>query len=127
MRIGKVAASAGVNVQTVRFYERRGLLEEPFRLPSGYRSYHETTPDLIRFIKRAQSVGFTLNEIQELIEVRNGRSGSSDTMRSTAESKIDAIRARIRQLKQTRDDLERALGSCKCFEENRDCEFIVET
>ena len=64
MRIGEVARQAGVNVQTLRYYERRGLLREPARRSSGYREYPPHTVRLIRFIKRAQELGFTLAEIE---------------------------------------------------------------
>jgi DNA-binding transcriptional MerR regulator len=70
MRIGEVAAEAGVNIQTLRYYERRRLLPEPARSNSGYRTYDPGTVRLVRFIKRAQELGFTLREIEDLIELR---------------------------------------------------------
>ncbi len=67
MRIGEVAAEAGVNVQTIRFYERRGLLKEPRRLSSGYRDYPAEVVKVVRFIKWTQNQGFTLQEIERLL------------------------------------------------------------
>jgi DNA-binding transcriptional MerR regulator len=66
MRAGELAAHAGVNIQTVRFYERRGILPKPSRTASGYRVYSAEALRLIRFIKRAQELGFTLDEIEDL-------------------------------------------------------------
>ena len=70
MKIGEFAHDAGVNVQTVRYYERRGLLPEPDRRPSGYREYGPDALDRLHFIKRAQELGFTLTEIRELLALR---------------------------------------------------------
>ena len=70
MRIGELAAQAGVPAATVRYYERRGLIGRPGRSPSGYREYTEAEVDRIRFIKRAQDLGFALEEIQDLLELR---------------------------------------------------------
>src|SRR6266702_526426 len=75
MKIGQAATRAGVNIDTLRYYERRGLLAEPQRRPSGYREYPEETVPIIRFIKRAKNLGFTLNKIEELISLRDGGDG----------------------------------------------------
>src|SRR5216683_3180414 len=88
MKIGQVATRAGVNIDTLRYYERRGLLAEPERRPSGYRDYPEETVPIIRFIKRAQDLGFTLNEIEELISLRDGGNGRrKGEIRALAEAK----------------------------------------
>lgn len=70
MQIGEFARRAGVNVQTVRYYERRGLLPEPERRASGYRQYTPAALERLQFIRRAQELGFTLNEIDELLQLR---------------------------------------------------------
>jgi DNA-binding transcriptional MerR regulator len=70
LRTGEVARMAGVNVETLRFYEREGILAEPPRRASGYREYPPETIDLVRFVKRAQEVGFSLREVRELLELR---------------------------------------------------------
>ena len=70
MRIGALAAAAGVNVPTVRYYERRGIIPPPPRTSSGYRQYDPAVLDRIRFIKRAQELGFTLEEISDLLALR---------------------------------------------------------
>src|SRR5713101_3882193 len=73
MKIGEVADRGGVNLQTIRYYEREGLLPQPPRLPSGYRVYTQPTVRRVRFIKRAQELGFTLAEIRELLSLRLDR------------------------------------------------------
>lgn len=125
MRIGEVAASAGVNIQTVRFYERRGLLQEPPRLPSGYRVYQDQTPALIRFIKQAQSVGFTLNEIRELLQLRNGRVGNASQLRSIGEAKIRALDDEIQRLIEARDVLSQLLNACNCSDGGSECTVTI--
>ena len=72
MRTAEVAATAGVNVQTLRYYERRGLLPAPERLGSGYRSYTPEAVRVVRFVKRSQQLGFTLDEIGSLLELAAG-------------------------------------------------------
>jgi len=113
MRIGKVAADAGVNIQTLRYYERRGLLPEPQRGSSGYRSYDVETVRLVRFIKRAQELGFTLREIKDLIELRESpRRGPQ--VRAVAAAKVDDIVRRIRQLTAMRKALGGLVAACDC-------------
>ncbi|MGH9075039.1 MAG: MerR family transcriptional regulator, partial [Acidimicrobiales bacterium] len=72
MRSSEVAVAAGVNVQTLRYYERRGLLSEPDRLGSGYRAYGPEAVRVVRFVKRAQALGFSLEEVESLLELAAG-------------------------------------------------------
>ena len=112
MRTGEVAAEAGVNVQTLRYYERRGILARPKRTPSGYREYGPDAVRLIRFIKRAQQLGFTLEEIEELLLWRAGRGGSCAGVRSAAEAKIGDVDAKIAALKAMRRALTTLVATC---------------
>lgn len=114
MRIGELAAEAGVNLQTIRFYERRGLLREPPRLMSGYRSYSAQAVRTIRFIKRCQALGFSLTEIAELLQVRDRSSVDAVRVRAMAEAKVRDINERIRGLQNMRDELSRLLSRCTC-------------
>lgn len=114
MRIGEVAALARVNVQTIRFYERRGLLRKPHRLPSGYRDYSPDAVRLIRFIKQAQGMGFTLNEIEPIVSLRETHTGSTKQIRAIAEAKIQSIDNRISRLQKMRDELSNLLKACGC-------------
>jgi MerR family copper efflux transcriptional regulator len=112
MRIGKASREAGVNIQTLRYYERRGLLPKTSRLASGYREYDSATVALVRFIKNAQELGFTLNEIGELIALRANRSHSDEDVRQLATRKIGEMDRRIRQLTQMKGELAALLERC---------------
>ena len=112
MRIGKASREAGVNVQTLRYYERRGLLPKTGRLASGYREYDPATVALVRFIKNAQELGFTLNEIGELIALRANRSESDEDVRQLATKKIEEMDRRIRQLTEMKGELAALLERC---------------
>src|SRR6266568_1882400 len=112
VRAGEVARRAGVNAATLRYYERRGLLPEPARTPSGHRHYDEDAVRFLRAIKEAQAIGFTLAEIEEYLRV--ARSGpASAALRTRAAAKIDEIDVRIAGLRRMRDELARIVG-CAC-------------
>src|SRR6478735_11238085 len=95
MRVGEVARRAGVNVETLRYYERRGLMPTPDRAPSGHRIYDEESVRFLRAIKEAQAVGFTLAEIAEFIGAARLSGAASETLRIRAAAKIDQIDGRI--------------------------------
>ena len=113
MRVGEVAERAGVNVETLRYYERRGLLPEPERAPSGHRRYDEETVRFVRAIKDAQAVGFTLAEIEEYVRVAHRSGAPSEALRVRMAAKIDQIDGRIAALRRMRDELARVVG-CGC-------------
>lgn len=108
MWIGRTAKAAGVNAQTLRYYERRGLLPKPSRRGSGYREYSADAVHVVRFIKRAQDLGFSLDEIEQLIELRGVRRGERHRVRALAERKIDEID----RLRSMRDALRILVESC---------------
>jgi MerR family transcriptional regulator, mercuric resistance operon regulatory protein len=114
MRIGEVAAQAGVNVQTIRFYERRGLLKMPRRLPSRYRDYPAEVVKVVRFIKRTQKQGFTLQEIEHLLRRLASRSMTAVEARAGFEAKIRQLDKQIRDLQAMRDELGANLDNCEC-------------
>ena len=124
MRIGKASREAGVNVQTLRYYERRGLLPKTNRLASGYREYDPATVALVRFIKNAQELGFTLNEIGELIALRANRSRSDEDVRRLAVSKIEGMERRIRQLTEMKTELAALVERCSSTKCKEDCVII---
>src|SRR6476660_3414398 len=105
MRVGAVAARAGVNIETLRYYERRGLLPQPERAPSGHRRYDDETVRFLRAIKEAQSVGFTLAEIEEYMRAARQTARPSEALRVRMASKIDQIDSRIAGLQRMRDEL----------------------
>jgi MerR family transcriptional regulator, mercuric resistance operon regulatory protein len=104
LRTGQLAERAGVNIQTLRYYERRGLLDAPPRRPSGQREYPEATVRLLRTIKAAQRLGFTLAEIEELIALSEHRRGTGE-LRRRARRKVAEVDARIDQLQRVREAL----------------------
>ncbi len=108
---GEAARRAQVNVQTLRYYERRGLLERPARSASNYRLYTEDAVNRVRFIKRAQRLGFELEEIRELLALRAARS-TSDKVRARAEARVRQIDDRVRSLLAMREALMELIGQC---------------
>jgi MerR family copper efflux transcriptional regulator len=124
MRIGEVAQEAGVNIDTIRYYERRGLLEEPGRRPSGYRVYGVEAVQIIRFIRRAQDLGFTLDEIQDLLRLRTTTRGKRDDVRALAQAKVRDISLKVAQLTAMKEALEVLLTSCACKTGEPECPIL---
>jgi len=113
MLITQAAREAGVNTQTLRYYERRGLLPKPSRRGSGYREYTDDAVRLVRFIKRAQELGFSLDEVEALVRLRGVRRGDRHRVRAIAERKIADIERKIAQLQSMRAALQRLVDSCR--------------
>ena len=112
MWIGRTARQAGVNAQTLRYYERRGLLGRARRGRSGYREYSDDAVGVVKFIKRAQDLGFSLDEIEELIKLRGVRGGERHRVRAIAERKIADIDRRVAHLQAMRGALATLVESC---------------
>lgn len=112
LKIGEIAELGGVNLQTVRYYEREKLLPAPPRLPSGYRVYSTDTVRRVRFIKRAQELGFTLAEIRELLSLRVDESRDSATVRKLALKKIADIEEKMRSLGAMKTALQHLTERC---------------
>jgi len=113
LKIGEVADRGGVNLQTIRYYEREGLLPEPPRLASGYRMFPEDAVRRVRFIKRAQELGFTLKEIKELLALRQiDQERGSAEVRTLAQEKIADIEQKIRTLQAMKKVLRRLTDRC---------------
>jgi MerR family copper efflux transcriptional regulator len=109
---GQLAKAAGVGVETVRFYERKGLLDAPARKDSGYRQYDAEAVERLRFIRRAQQVGFTLKEIRDLLALRDDPDARRADVRDRAAGKIADIDAKVRDLLAMRASLVGLLESC---------------
>ncbi|MFQ6046093.1 MAG: MerR family transcriptional regulator [Gemmatimonadales bacterium] len=124
LRIGQLADRARVNVQTVRFYERRGLIAEPERTPAGYRQYADDEVRRIRFIKRAQELGFSLSEIQELLELRIRHPSACATVEAKTRRKIDLVDQKIAELERIKRGLERLAASCQARRPTGDCPIL---
>ena len=110
LKIGQLAQRAAVNLQTIRYHEREGLLPEPRRLSSGYRLYTDSMVRRVRFIKRAQEIGFSLAEIRELLSLR--ADGQPNEVRAIAEAKIADIEDKMRTLKAMKTVLNRLTERC---------------
>ena len=112
LRIGEVAKQAGVGVETVRFYEREGLLHEPERRASGYRQYDEEAVAVLRFIRRAKELGFTLKEIKSLLNLRLDTLATRADVREQAREKVADIEAKIADLQRMKDSLQKLIRKC---------------
>lgn len=111
LTIGRAAREAGVNIETVRFYERRGLIEQP-RKGDGYRVYSPDQVARIRFIKEAQQIGFTLSEIGELLTLRADPSADCSAVRDQAAAKLAEVHRKIEQLQRVGAALETLIAAC---------------
>src|SRR5256885_6161021 len=112
MRISKAAEQAGVNVQTLRYYERRGLLPKPPRRGSGYREFPDDAVQVVRFIKRAQDLGFSLDEVEELLRLRRQSGRNRERIRAVAEQRIRQIDQKLDELDRMKGALEKLVHSC---------------
>ena len=124
MKIGEVARLAGVNVQTLRYYERRGLIPEPTRSAGNYRVYPDVTVTRVRFIKRAQSLGFELEEVRDLLQLHDAPNRAPLKVRALAKSKLENIEQKMAELSRMRDVLRQLITECKQRKRNRCCPIL---
>ena len=110
MTIGQVAKAAGVNVETVRYYQRRGLIGEPAKPPGGHRRYTDTVVRQIGFIRGAQQLGFSLEEVKGLLKASDG--GDARKVGALAEAKFTLLGTRLAQLNTMRRKLKRLVDAC---------------
>ena len=122
--IGRLAQEVGINLETVRFYERQGLLLKPPRSASGYRLFPADTTRRLRFIKRAQELGFSLNEIRELLTLRMSLRTTSTEIRKRTEAKIADIEGKIKSLNSMRKSLVKLARSCHGCGPVSDCPIL---
>ncbi len=116
LKIGEVAKRSDVGIETIRYYERQGLLSEPDRRPSGYRQYDESVVSRLQFIRHAKELGFTLSEIKELLGLWFDVNTKCVHVRQRAEQKITDIEDKIRSLQKMKRSLKKIMSQC----ENRD-------
>jgi Hg(II)-responsive transcriptional regulator len=124
LSIGQVAKQTGVTVETVRFYEKRGLIEQARRTASGYRQYSPGTVKRVRFIQHAKDAGFTLNDIAELLALRQAPGETCAPIRERAREKIEAVDSRLRDLQRIRDALSKLVGKCDANDPMGDCPIM---
>jgi DNA-binding transcriptional MerR regulator len=121
-----VASQARVNPQTLRYYERRGLLPEPERSATGYRAYDCEAVRIVRFIKRAQDLGFSLDDVEALLHLAEGGPDSCDAARSLATDKIIDLDRRIAELQAIRAGLARLVETCEQPLGRRHCPILAD-
>lgn len=124
MTIGQLAKLADVNIETIRYYERIGLLEDPHRTSTGYRQYTNEFLDRLRFIKTAKKIGFTLNDIQALLSLKVTSSTACDDVRILAEEKVLEIKNKIDSLTSMKLTLEKLIFSCENNELTSSCPIL---
>jgi Hg(II)-responsive transcriptional regulator len=125
MNIGQVASKAGVAPATVRYYEQRGLIAEVIRTASGYRQYGLETVNRLRFIKDAQRIGFSLQDIHELLELHLHDTRACPQVQARAIQKIGAIEERIRELTKMQRLLESLVANCNASAATGDCPLLA--
>lgn len=113
LRIGELAKRSGLGIETIRFYERKGLLDEPERRPSGYRQYDETVIARLLFIRRTKSLGFTLVEIKELLTLWFSPHTGCHHVREKAAQKLVEIDERLKSLKEMKRSLKKLTEQCQ--------------
>jgi MerR family mercuric resistance operon transcriptional regulator len=120
----EVARRGGVNLETIRYYERRGLLPRPPRTASGYRVFAPEAVRRLRFVRRAQALGFSLKEIKELLSLRAAPRTRCPDVRKRAEAKLAEVDAKIRSLAAMRKALEQLIAACTGQGPARDCPIL---
>jgi DNA-binding transcriptional MerR regulator len=113
VKIGEVARKAGVSIDTVRFYERRGVLPAPERRPSGYRTFTEAAVARIRMTRALQDMGFTLDEVIDALRAHDAGGATCDSERWRLEAVVDRIDARIADLRRARRNTMTVLAECR--------------
>ena len=124
LTIGQVADAADVNIQTIRYYERRGLFPAPRRTPAGYRQYADDAVARLRFIKHAQELGFSLQEIQELLTLRVRHGAACEPVERKTRQKVQLVEQRIRDLQRMKRTLERLAAACAARRPTDDCPIL---
>ena len=112
MNIGQLARQAGVPIDTVRYYERQRLIPEPVRSASGYRQYERDDVTRLHFIRRAKTLGFTLEEIGELMAINGQSTNDMKQMKAAASKKLEVVEERLAELARMRDALRGLIEAC---------------
>lgn len=124
LSIGQVAEAAEVGVETVRFYQRQGLIEEPPRQGTQHRRYSQETVARIRFIRGAQNLGFSLKEVEDLMALRIAPGTSKAEIKARAQAKVDEIEEKTKNLQRMRDSLLKLIGACEGTGTVEDCPIL---
>lgn len=122
--IGQVARQTGVSVETIRFYERQGLIQEPPRRPSGYRQYDSNDIHRLTFIQQAKTLGFSLQEIGELLSLKLNPDATCHDVREQAQAKLHDIEDKIRKLKRMQRTIRKLVQDCPGQGPVTDCPIL---
>ena len=125
LTIGQIAKRAGVSNDTIRLYERYGLIEEPPRADNGYRQYSSNTVDQLIFIQRAKHMGFTLKEIQELLSIHHTSTQSCGEVRKRAQQKLQQVNGKLQELKQLEKVLKKLVRDCDEHQPDELCPIFM--
>lgn len=123
MKIGELAKAADVSVDTIRYYERSGLMQKAHRKPSGYREYQPSDISRLRFIRRAKALGFSLDDIMELLKLNDGN-GSRGAVRKIAQDRLSETDQKLREMTAISTTLRRLVGDCHGDGDLRHCPII---
>lgn len=124
MKIGQLSAQFGVSTHTLRYYEKIGLLAGGRRDPSGHRIYDDSDVETLMFVRRAQTMNFSLNEIQKLLDIASDRELNKPAARELVTEKLDEVNNSIAQLSQLRKELSNMLTSCQESGSDSTCPII---
>lgn len=125
LKIGEVAKRSGVGIETIRYYERKGLLDKPRRGPSGYRQYDHAVVARLRFIRRSKALGFTLAEIDELLGLGLDQDTKCCDVQQKARRKIAEIEAKVRALNEMKCSLKRLIDQCNERGSVQECPLLA--
>lgn len=125
MRIGEVATKTSVSVETLRYYERRGLLRDPERSASGYRSYGSDVVRRVHFVRNAQELGFSLDEIGGLLRMWEDSATSCEQVADRAGATLERIDAKMAQLERMRGALAQYVTACRASETLAECPLLI--
>jgi MerR family mercuric resistance operon transcriptional regulator/MerR family gold-responsive transcriptional activator of gol and ges genes len=124
VKIGQLAKQVGVNIETIRYYERRHLLGPTSRLPSGYRLYNHEAQRRLQFIKNAQALGFTLHEIEELLDLQVSSKARCGDVQRRAEAKLRHVEAKVRDLQALARSLRNLIRTCRAGQPTDHCPIL---
>jgi MerR family mercuric resistance operon transcriptional regulator/MerR family gold-responsive transcriptional activator of gol and ges genes len=125
LKIGQLAKQVGVNIQTIRYYERLNLLGPTSRLPSGYRLYNRDSQRRLRFIKNAQALGFTLHEIEELLDLQVSSTARCGDVQRKAEAKLKQVEAKVSDLQALTRALQGLIRTCRAGQPTEQCPILT--
>lgn len=125
IRIGRLAELSGVSIDTVRYYEREGLLPKPARRPSGYREYGPDDVERLRFVRRAKELGFRLDEIAELLSLTDDRHADMKGVKRKAEERLEQVETKIAELQRVKRGLEKLITACPGHGELDGCPIVA--